>query len=112
MVDISDISVFTDNSDLDKKVGTWATKAELKREWDKTAKLLAIYSSYFEIKFNLKMMEHIIIYYFFLPVYKNFKIAANKMVCQKKVLNLLLNVIIALIQVKVILIVVKYGDIF
>ena len=45
LVDISDISVFTDNSDLNKKVGTWVTKAELKREWDKTAKLQAIYSS-------------------------------------------------------------------
>lgn len=45
LVDISDISVFTDNSDLNKKVGTWATKPELKREWDKTAKLQAIYSS-------------------------------------------------------------------
>ena len=39
LVDKSDISEFIGNSALDKKIGTLATKAELKSEQDKIVKL-------------------------------------------------------------------------
>ena len=38
LVTKSDISGFIDNPDLDKKIGTLATKAELKAEQDKILK--------------------------------------------------------------------------
>ena len=43
----SDTSEFLDNSDLNKKIATLETKAELKLEQDKIIKPQAFYSSYF-----------------------------------------------------------------
>ena len=50
LVNKSDIAVFIDNSDLNKKVATLATKTELKAEQDKLTKLQAFDSSYFRGK--------------------------------------------------------------
>ena len=50
LVSKSVIAGFINNADLDKKVGTLATKAELKAEQDKIAKLKAFDSSYFRGK--------------------------------------------------------------
>ena len=50
LVNKSDISGFIDNSNLDKKKVTLATKAELKTEKDKIVKLQAFDSSYFRYK--------------------------------------------------------------
>ena len=47
LVDKSDIAEFINNSDLDKKVATLATKAELKAEQDKIKKLQAFDLSHF-----------------------------------------------------------------
>ena len=47
LVDKSDIAGFINNSDLDKKVATLATKAELKAEQDKIIKLQAFNLSHF-----------------------------------------------------------------
>ena len=47
LVSKSEIAGFINNADLDKKVGTLATKAELKAEQDKITKLKAFDSSYF-----------------------------------------------------------------
>ena len=49
LVDKSDIFSLIDNSDLDKKIATSATKAELKSEQRKTTKLQAFDSSYFRL---------------------------------------------------------------
>ena len=46
LVDKSDISGVIDNSDLDKKVATQATKAKLKAEQDKIMKVQVFHSSY------------------------------------------------------------------
>ena len=64
LVDKSDISGFIDNSDLDKKIATLATKAELKSKQDKLAKRQSFDSSYFRGKIILKIMEHKIIWCF------------------------------------------------
>ena len=50
LVNKSDIAVFIDNSDLNKKVATLATKTELKVEQDKLTKLQAFDSSHFRGK--------------------------------------------------------------
>ena len=50
LVNKSDIAVFIDNSDLNKKVATLATKTELKAEQDKLTKLQAFDSTYFRGK--------------------------------------------------------------
>ena len=42
LVDKSDISGFKDNSDLDKKIATLATKTELKSEQDNSNKVRSI----------------------------------------------------------------------
>ena len=47
LVDKSDITGFINNSDLNKKVATLATNAELKKEQDKITKLKGFDSSYF-----------------------------------------------------------------
>ena len=47
MFDKSAIAWFINNADLDKKVATLATKAELKAEQDKIIKLQTFDSSYF-----------------------------------------------------------------
>ena len=64
LVDKSDKSGFIDNSDLDKKMATLATKAELKSKQDKLAKRQSFDSSYFRRKIILKIMEHKIIWCF------------------------------------------------
>ena len=64
LVDKSDISGFIDNSGLDKKIATLATKAELKSKQDKLAKHQSFDSSYFRGKIILKIMEHKIIWCF------------------------------------------------
>ena len=50
LVDKSAISEFINNSDLDRKLATLATKAELKDEQDKIIKFQAFDSSYFRGK--------------------------------------------------------------
>ena len=50
LVDKSAISEFINNSDLDRKLATLATKAELKDEQDKIIKFQAFNSSYFRGK--------------------------------------------------------------
>ena len=50
LADKSDIAGFINNSDLNKKVATLATKAELKAEQEKIIKLQAFDSSYFRGK--------------------------------------------------------------
>ena len=50
LVDESAISKFINNSDLDRKLATLATKAELKDEQDKIIKFQAFNSSYFRGK--------------------------------------------------------------
>ena len=47
LVNKSDTAVFTDNSDLNKKVAALATKTELKVEQDKITKLEAFDFGYF-----------------------------------------------------------------
>ena len=47
LLDKSDITGFINNSDLNKKVGTLATNAELKKEQDKITKLKRFDWSYF-----------------------------------------------------------------
>ena len=44
------IAGFINNSELDRKVATLATKAELKEEQDKITKMQAFDSSYFRAK--------------------------------------------------------------
>ena len=61
LVDKSAIAGLINNADLNKKVATLATKAELKEGQDKIVKLQAFNSSYFFSKSHLKMMEHRII---------------------------------------------------
>ena len=50
LVKKSDISRFINNTNLDKKLATLATKAELKEEQDNITKLQAFDSSYFRNK--------------------------------------------------------------
>ena len=50
LVDESAISEFINNSDLDRKLATLATKAELKDEQDKIIRFQAFNSSYFRGK--------------------------------------------------------------
>ena len=64
LVDKSDISGFIDNSDLDSKIATLATEAELKSKQDELVKRQSFDSSYFRGKIILKIMEHRIIWYF------------------------------------------------
>ena len=50
MVNKSDIVEFVNNTDLNKKIATLATKTELQTQPDKIAKLQAFDSSYFRVK--------------------------------------------------------------
>ena len=50
LVDKSDVSRFIDNSDLDKKVVTLATNAELKADQDKIVKLQEFSVIYYSAK--------------------------------------------------------------
>ena len=71
LVDKSIISGFTKKkTDLDRRIATLATKAELKSKQDKTVKLVAFDSSYFYGKYHFE--DGI-----FLPVFKNFRTVAN-----------------------------------
>ena len=54
LVNKSDIAGFIDNSDLNKKVATLATKTELKAEQDKLTNLQAFDSSYFRGKIHFE----------------------------------------------------------
>ena len=54
MVDESNISIFIDNSDLDKQIATLATKAELKAEQDKITNFQAFDLSYFRGKIHFE----------------------------------------------------------
>ena len=54
LVDKSDNSGFIDHSDLDQKIATLATKAELKSKQDKLAKRQSFDSSYFRDKINFE----------------------------------------------------------
>ena len=57
LVDKSAIAGFINNADLDKKVTTLATKAELKAEQNKILKLqVFVIQVIFEVKIILKMM--------------------------------------------------------
>ena len=58
LVDISYISEFTNNPDLDKKTATLATKAELKTEQDKTVNFKHLIQVISMIKVFLKRLEH------------------------------------------------------
>ena len=76
LVDKSNISGFIKDLDLDKKIATLATKAELKSEQDKIAKLEAFVSSYFHGKSHFED-DGIQNYLIFQPVYKYFRTVAN-----------------------------------
>ena len=56
LVDKFDIAGFKNNSDLNNKAATLATKAELKAEQDKIVTLQVFDSSYFRGKIILKMI--------------------------------------------------------
>ena len=74
MVDKSDIFSFIDNSDLDKKIATSATKAELKSEQRKTTKLQAFDSGYFRAKSHFDDYDRMQNYLVFELVHKYFNI--------------------------------------
>ena len=67
----SDISGFINNSDLEKKITTQATKAELKSEQDKIKKLQPFDSSYFRSKSHFEDDETQN-YLVFQPIYRFF----------------------------------------
>ena len=68
LVNKSDIYKFINNSDLDKKIDTFATKTELKAEKDKIVKLetqvLQVIQVLLLIKVTFSMTDHKISYYF------------------------------------------------
>ena len=68
LVNKSDIYKFINNSDLDKKIDTFAAKAELKAEKDKIVKLetqvLQVIQVLLLIKVTFSMTDHKISYYF------------------------------------------------
>ena len=77
LVDKSNISDFIANSDLDKKIATVATKGKLKSEQDKLVKLQKFDASYFRGKSNFEddgTQSSLM----FQPVYKYFKMTANR----------------------------------
>ena len=74
LVDKSDIFSFIDNSDLDKKIATLATKEELKSEQRKTTKLQAFDSSYFHTKSHFDDYNGMQKYLVFQLVHKYFNI--------------------------------------
>ena len=76
MVNESNISRFISNSDLDKKIATLATKAELKTEQNKIVKLQAFDSGYFRCK-NYFVDDETQNYLVFQPVLRYFKRIAN-----------------------------------
>ena len=104
LVTKSDISGFIDNPDLDKKIGTLATKAELKAEQDKILKLQAFDSSEFYNKSDLEDAS-IQNYLVFQPGPKYFKKILKAIIfqrgnqedCLMKVFNVLLHLIIVLL---------------
>ena len=61
LFDKSSMSNLVNYSDLNTKLATLATKAELKAEEDKIVELQQFDSSYFHTKVSLKMMAHKII---------------------------------------------------
>ena len=54
VADKSPLTEFINNADIDKKIATLATKAELKAEQDKRTKLQVFDSSYFRGKDHFK----------------------------------------------------------
>ena len=76
LVDKSAIAGFISNAELDRKVATLATKAELKAEQDKIIKLQAFNSSYFQGENHSKDdgTQNCLI---FQPIYRYFKKIGN-----------------------------------
>ena len=114
LVDKSDISEFTDNSDSDKKIATITTNPELKAEQDKIVKLQAFDSSFFRVKSDFEdggAQNYLV----FQQIFKYFKFIINsssitKWTCKvllKKVLQRLHQKIIFL-QSNVLMIALKY----
>ena len=101
LFDKSEIARLIDISDLNKKVATLATKAELKVEQDKITKLEAFDSSYFRGKSNFEddgTQNYLVL---ILIIFQN----GNLKDCPMKVLKLLLYLIIVLLQNQIILVI-------
>ena len=77
LVDKSAISGFINNADLDNKVATSATKAELKAEKDKIIKLQVFDSIYFRGKSHFVDDDSTQKYLLFQPIYSYFKRIGN-----------------------------------
>ena len=77
LVDKSAISGFINNADLDNKVATLATKAELKAEQDKIIKLQVFDSIYFRGKSHFVDDDSTQKYLLFQSIYSYFKRIGN-----------------------------------
>ena len=104
LVDKSDIAGFINSSDLNRKVATLATKAELEAEQDKTTKLEAFDSSYFVSKsyFEDDGTQNYLVFQpmdrYYKKIVNTYCISEWESNCLMKVLKLLLHLIIVLLQ--------------
>ena len=82
LVKRSNILGFIDNTDLDKKTGILATKAEFKAEQDKIVKLQAFDSSFFRGNSHFED-DGTQNYLVFQPIYRDFKKIGNVFIFQR-----------------------------